>query len=131
MAGLVSLETETPSAPFLKGRGLGGSQEASYAHPETQGALAVCQGRASGYSEADRIMAPGAAWHVPPVRWALESWGCQLVFQGDSEKGYRDARTSRCTCLPGTLAALSIEGRKEMANSNRTRPAASFRRAQH
>lgn len=65
MAGLVSLETGTPSAPFLKRRGLGFPKKLSIRSGNWKRAWGSTEGRSPDVPTTDLTMAPGSAQHMP------------------------------------------------------------------
>lgn len=124
MAGPVSLETETPSAPFLKGRGLGVSEKLPLRIRKPE---ALAKGEHRDVPTTDLVMALGPARNVPPARGS-RGLGCQLVVPG----GFRErvgGREGQPVYLPAQRPR-SPTGRKETANT-RHRPVASLRRAPH
>lgn len=83
MAGPVSLETKTPSAPLLKGRGLGVPEKLPLRTRNPAARLGLAKGECRDVPGADLVMAPdaGAPGTYLPLS-ALESWSCQPAIQG-------------------------------------------------
>lgn len=48
----------------------------------------------------DLVMALGPAGHIPPALGSRELGLSSRLFEADTEKGLRDARTSRSACPP-------------------------------
>lgn len=63
----VSLETETPSAPFQKGGVWGFPRSLLFAPGNQSRAWVSFKGGRRDVPGTDLVMAPGPAWHVPPA----------------------------------------------------------------
>lgn len=112
MAGPVSLETGTPSAPCLKGRSRGVSEKLPIRIRKPE---ALAQGEHRDVPRTDLVMALGPARNVPPALGSREL-GCQLVVQGGLRERV-EGREDQPMYLPARRPR-SPAGRKEMANSS-------------
>ena len=95
MARPVSLETETPSAPFLKGGGLGFPEKLPIRTWKPEARLGLVQRRAS------RCAWDGSGYGAGRLPLSLsESWGCQLLSQGGCGERV-EGRRDQPRCMPG------------------------------